>query len=147
MRIFAPNEIVAKSRFWYFLAKLKKVKKANGEVVSLNVVRRHILITRPGRIPGSDHRSRVEFALKTPLLTHHLPADPRKAPHEGQELWRLDPIRLPLRNAQHVQRVPRNVESGGGRRTLPGHGREAQSSFPDDPRMIAKKSPRKLDED
>merc|ERR1711879_929446 len=26
MRIFAPNEVVAKSRFWYFLMKLKKVK-------------------------------------------------------------------------------------------------------------------------
>ena len=38
MRIFAPNDVVAKSRFWYFLAKLKKVKKAKGEVVSLNVV-------------------------------------------------------------------------------------------------------------
>ena len=38
MRIFAPNDVVAKSRFWYFLAKLKKVKKANGEVVSLTVV-------------------------------------------------------------------------------------------------------------
>ena len=39
MRIFAPNEVVAKSRFWYFLSKLRKVKKANGEVVSLNQVR------------------------------------------------------------------------------------------------------------
>ena len=39
MRIFAPNTVVAKSRFWYFLTKLKKVKKANGEIVSLNVVR------------------------------------------------------------------------------------------------------------
>lgn len=39
MRIFAPNEVVAKSRFWYFLMKLKKVKKANGEIVSLNKVR------------------------------------------------------------------------------------------------------------
>ena len=38
MRIFAPNDVVAKSRFWYFLAKLKKVKKPHGEVVSLNVV-------------------------------------------------------------------------------------------------------------
>ena len=38
MRIFAPNEVVAKSRFWYFLAKLKKVKKANGEIVTLNQV-------------------------------------------------------------------------------------------------------------
>jgi hypothetical protein len=39
MRIFAPNNVVAKSRFWYFLGKLKKVKKANGEIVSLNEVR------------------------------------------------------------------------------------------------------------
>ena len=38
MRIFAPNDVVAKSRFWYFLAKLRKIKKANGEIVSLNEV-------------------------------------------------------------------------------------------------------------
>jgi large subunit ribosomal protein L18Ae len=38
MRIFAPNNIVAKSRFWYFIAKLRKIKKTNGELVSLNVV-------------------------------------------------------------------------------------------------------------
>ncbi|KAK8211318.1 60S ribosomal protein L20B [Zalaria obscura] len=38
MRIFAPNEVVAKSRFWYFLAKLRKIKKANGEIVSLNQI-------------------------------------------------------------------------------------------------------------
>lgn len=39
MRIFATNTVVAKSRFWYFLMKLRKVKKANGEIVSLNEVR------------------------------------------------------------------------------------------------------------
>jgi large subunit ribosomal protein L18Ae len=38
MRIFAPNEVVAKSRFWYFLRKLKKVKKANGEIIGVNVI-------------------------------------------------------------------------------------------------------------
>ncbi|EYE94501.1 60S ribosomal protein eL20 [Aspergillus ruber CBS 135680] len=38
MRIFAPNPVVAKSRFWYFLTQLRKVKKANGEIVSLNVI-------------------------------------------------------------------------------------------------------------
>ncbi|SGY57565.1 BQ5605_C006g04286 [Microbotryum silenes-dioicae] len=37
MRIFAPNDVVAKSRFWYFLRKLRKVKKATGEVVAVNV--------------------------------------------------------------------------------------------------------------
>ena len=40
MRIFAPNEVVAKSRFWYFLRQLKKVKKATGEIVAVNAVRR-----------------------------------------------------------------------------------------------------------
>lgn len=43
MRIFAPNDVVAKSRFWYYLRQLKKVKKANGEIVALNVVRRKML--------------------------------------------------------------------------------------------------------
>ena len=57
MRIFAPNDVVAKSRFWYFLRcdriyhfsgrilsltecyrQLKKVKKANGEIIGVNVV-------------------------------------------------------------------------------------------------------------
>ncbi|KAK9474995.1 60S ribosomal eL20 domain-containing protein [Dipodascopsis tothii] len=31
--IFAPNEVVAKSRYWYFMKKLRKVKKATGEIV------------------------------------------------------------------------------------------------------------------
>ncbi|KAG5513170.1 hypothetical protein PMAC_001540 [Pneumocystis sp. 'macacae'] len=38
MRIFAPNTVVAKSRFWYFLRKLRKIKKTAGEIVSLNVI-------------------------------------------------------------------------------------------------------------
>lgn len=38
MRIFAQNEVVAKSRFWYFLRQLKKVKKANGEIIGVNVI-------------------------------------------------------------------------------------------------------------
>jgi large subunit ribosomal protein L18Ae len=38
MRIFAPNEVVAKSRFWYYLRQLKKAKKANGEIVALHVI-------------------------------------------------------------------------------------------------------------
>jgi hypothetical protein len=39
MTIFAPNETVAKSRYWYFLRGLKKVKKATGEIVSVKTVR------------------------------------------------------------------------------------------------------------
>jgi len=39
MRVFAANEVIAKSRFWYYLRSLRKIKKANGEIVSVNVVR------------------------------------------------------------------------------------------------------------
>jgi len=39
MRIFAPDIIVAKSRFWYFLSRLRKVKKASGEIVEVKRVR------------------------------------------------------------------------------------------------------------
>lgn len=40
MTIFASNISVAKSRYWYFLRGLKKVKKATGEIVSVKEVRR-----------------------------------------------------------------------------------------------------------
>jgi large subunit ribosomal protein L18Ae len=39
MTIFAPNVTVAKSRYWYFLRGLRKVKKATGEIVSVTPVR------------------------------------------------------------------------------------------------------------
>ena len=35
MRIFAPDKPSAKSRFWYFAALLKKMKKSLGEIVFL----------------------------------------------------------------------------------------------------------------
>ncbi|KAK9894798.1 60S ribosomal protein L20A [Cystobasidium minutum MCA 4210] len=38
MRVFAPNDVVAKSRFWYYLRKLRKAKKATGEIVSVNLI-------------------------------------------------------------------------------------------------------------
>ncbi|KAJ2663701.1 60S ribosomal protein L20B [Coemansia sp. RSA 1200] len=38
MRIFAPNEVIAKSRYWYFLSKLHKAKRASGEIVSVNEI-------------------------------------------------------------------------------------------------------------
>nr|CAJ17297.1 ribosomal protein L18Ae [Georissus sp. APV-2005] len=38
MRIFAPDQIVAKSRFWYFLRQLKKFKKSTGEIVNVKEI-------------------------------------------------------------------------------------------------------------
>ena len=48
--------------------------------------------------------------------------DPRETPHEGQELWHLDPLRLAVRYAQHVQGISGNVKDRGCRCSLPGHG-------------------------
>jgi len=39
MRIFAPNSIVAKSRYWYFISQLRKIKKSVGEIVSITQVK------------------------------------------------------------------------------------------------------------
>ena len=39
MRIFAPDIVVAKSRFWYFLRQLRKFKKTTGEIVSVEEIR------------------------------------------------------------------------------------------------------------
>merc|ERR1712154_331157 len=38
MVIYAPNEIVAQSRFWYFIKRLKKIKHSKGELVSCKIV-------------------------------------------------------------------------------------------------------------
>ncbi|KAK8305131.1 hypothetical protein V6Z12_D03G040600 [Gossypium hirsutum] len=38
MKLWAINEVRAKSKFWYFLRKLKKVKKSNGQVLAINKV-------------------------------------------------------------------------------------------------------------
>ncbi len=42
MRIFAPNVVVAKSRFWNFMNKQKKIKHTNGELIAI-----HPVITPP----------------------------------------------------------------------------------------------------
>jgi len=38
MRVFADNPVTAKSRFWYFLHKLNKLKKTTGEILSVNEI-------------------------------------------------------------------------------------------------------------
>jgi large subunit ribosomal protein L18Ae len=38
MTIFAPNETSAKSRFWYFLSQLRKMKKTTGQIVNVKKV-------------------------------------------------------------------------------------------------------------
>uniref|UniRef100_A0A6G1S373 60S ribosomal protein L18a n=2 Tax=Aceria tosichella TaxID=561515 RepID=A0A6G1S373_9ACAR len=38
MQIFASNHVIAKSRFWYFVSMLRRVKKASGEILSCKEV-------------------------------------------------------------------------------------------------------------
>eukprot|EP01083_Nonionella_stella_P038236 104039_1 len=38
MRIFATNGVRARSKFWYFVRKLRRVKKINGEIMSVRTI-------------------------------------------------------------------------------------------------------------
>merc|ERR1712167_18924 len=38
MKLFAPNDVIAKSKFWYFMSKLRRVKKPNGQILSCNEI-------------------------------------------------------------------------------------------------------------
>ncbi|RLN70665.1 hypothetical protein BBJ28_00021941, partial [Nothophytophthora sp. Chile5] len=39
MKLFAPNQVLAQSRFWYFLHQMKKMKKTTGEILDISEVR------------------------------------------------------------------------------------------------------------
>lgn len=43
MKLFAKNEVMAKSRFWYFMHQMRKMKKTTGEILDVNEVRATIL--------------------------------------------------------------------------------------------------------
>jgi len=38
IKVFAPNAVIARSRFWYYMSKLHKVKRATGEIVETHEV-------------------------------------------------------------------------------------------------------------
>ncbi len=38
MKLFAANSVNAKSRFWYFLHQMKKMKKRTGQIISVQEV-------------------------------------------------------------------------------------------------------------
>ena len=73
MRLFAPNTVVAKSRFWYFLKKLRKVKKSAGEIVSLNVVCTSSLRVPSMYGPNTGGILGAEFSMAAQMRTDNLP--------------------------------------------------------------------------
>ena len=98
MRIFAPEDVSAKSRYWYFMSKLRKLKKANGEIVSITEV----------------WDSRDVFKLAAVLTPHRtflcLPRKKKGSTedaHQDQEHRDMAAIRLEERHTQHVPRIPR----------------------------------------
>ena len=38
MKLFAPNDVEAKSRFWYFMHQMRKMKKTTGEILDVNEI-------------------------------------------------------------------------------------------------------------
>ena len=42
MKLFAKNKVVARSRFWYFMGRLCRVKKANGQIISISQARHRL---------------------------------------------------------------------------------------------------------
>lgn len=47
MKIFAQDKCTAKSRFWYFVSQLRKMKKMSGEILSVQQVRKNCILVSP----------------------------------------------------------------------------------------------------
>ncbi|KAL5990306.1 hypothetical protein ACLOJK_011203 [Asimina triloba] len=70
MKLWATNEVRAKSKFWYCLRKLKKVKKSNGQVLAVNEpdnvspASPFSWYVTPNRVVDCHSELRVVFGLK-----------------------------------------------------------------------------------
>ena len=56
MRLFAPNPVTAKSRYWYFMHRLEKMKKGTGEILSVNEVAVGCVVRDVGRSTSRTRR-------------------------------------------------------------------------------------------
>uniref|UniRef100_A0A2K6T963 Uncharacterized protein n=1 Tax=Saimiri boliviensis boliviensis TaxID=39432 RepID=A0A2K6T963_SAIBB len=77
MRIFAPNHVVAKSRFWYFVSQLKKMKKSSGEIVYCG--QKHPCMSE------WDHRAKQSFMLRK--QDHPYSFDTGTNPSISESIW------------------------------------------------------------
>jgi len=57
MKLFAKNKVVARSRFWYFMGRLCRVKKANGQIISVN------------QVMGACHSHTVLYVLMSTVIS------------------------------------------------------------------------------
>lgn len=88
MKIFAPNEVIAKSRFWYFMHQMRKMKKTTGEILDVNEVRDVLW----GLFWVVSLTSVVRLLSLLLLLDH------REEPYLHQELRYLGQVQLSLWN-------------------------------------------------
>jgi len=61
MRIFATNDVTAKSRFWYVLKQTHKMKKASGEILSVNELKE----ARPKKVKNFGIAARYDSRTGT----------------------------------------------------------------------------------
>ena len=69
MKLFAKNAVVARSRYWYFMKKLTRVKKANGQIISVNQAR----LSRPRPPHGHIGRAHAQWSASGGNAPHAAP--------------------------------------------------------------------------
>merc|ERR1712167_415355 len=84
VRLFAPDPIAAKSRFWYFVSYYKKVNKTAGEIVSVKKVaeKSPTLVKNVGIWLRYDSRSGSHNMYREYRSTQIHPDPPRRT-HRG----------------------------------------------------------------
>jgi large subunit ribosomal protein L18Ae len=71
MRIFANDQVRAKSKFWYFLKRMNKIKKAHGEILSVNEVKILDLFLDIRKRPNSSKNFRNCMHLQIQIRISH----------------------------------------------------------------------------
>ena len=94
MKLFAKNKVVARSRFWYFMGRLCRVKKANGQIISISQAR---------------HR------LRAPVCAPSRPPLPAPRPLGAPKIARR-PAPTPPCPPRRRRRAPRNFRSAAAAR-------------------------------
>ena len=113
VRLFAPDPVAAKSRFWYFVSYYKKVNKTAGEIIS-----------GKNHLKNNNNIFLIEIKFKKIFSQEGC----RKDSRFGEELRHLGPIRFAIWNSQHVPWIPRHQDRSRRHSVLPGHGRSPSSS-------------------
>ena len=80
MKLFAVNQVIAKSRFWYFMHQMRKMKKTTGEILDVNEVCENCDSWRPENLGEVFDKLLVRrqynvhikpFNLRSPRRTAH----------------------------------------------------------------------------